>query len=48
MAVSSTVTTTQSDAVDEIHNLDAVCKTLSTSKTTEPQTETQHVSSEIR
>lgn len=47
MDVSSTVTT-QSAAINEIHNLDAVCKTLSTSKTSKPQTETQHMSNEIR
>ncbi|TGZ37513.1 uncharacterized protein [Temnothorax longispinosus] len=47
MAVSSTVTT-QSDTANEIHNLDATCETLSTSRTIVPQTETQHLSSETR
>lgn len=45
MAVTPVVATTDSD---EIHNLDAVCETLSISKTTVSPTETQQLPNEIR
>lgn len=48
MAVTPDSAITSSDSADEIHNLNAVCETLSTSKSTVLQTETHRLTNETR